>query len=211
MALPSTDEFKQMVLDRPAEDLVEEYLFGGEVYAFREWPEAASVLEKHLCSKLRLESIESAVVGSAKLGFSLKPYQFGSPFSDRSDIDIVIVSGSLFDRVWHSIVKSHYPKRDRFLPREEWNWWRERQEDVYWGWFNPARIGTIRHDAAEELEFVRNLSQTWHEARHTLSNHSEFPSQDVRGRLYRTWHHALMYHVNGLQIVRKNIVSRREG
>lgn len=40
------------------------------------------------------------LVGSAKVGFSLKPGQFFKPFSAGSDVDVAIVSPQLFSRIW---------------------------------------------------------------------------------------------------------------
>ena len=40
------------------------------------------------------------LVGSAKLGFSIAPHKLWQPFSDESDIDVVIISEDLFKSLW---------------------------------------------------------------------------------------------------------------
>jgi len=40
------------------------------------------------------------MVGSAKLGFSIKPAKRYKPFSDDSDIDVAVVSPELYCRLW---------------------------------------------------------------------------------------------------------------
>ena len=40
------------------------------------------------------------VVGSARSGFSLKPGLALRSFRDKSDIDVVVVNPSAFDRLW---------------------------------------------------------------------------------------------------------------
>ena len=43
-------------------------------------------------------SQDVCIVGSAKLGFSPSVHQFGRPFSDTSDVDVVVISEPLFYR-----------------------------------------------------------------------------------------------------------------
>ncbi len=46
---------------------------------------------------------EVIVVGSAKLGFSIKPSRRYGELLTNSDIDVAIVSGSAFDRIWYEL------------------------------------------------------------------------------------------------------------
>jgi len=205
MALPSADEFKQIILERPLEQLVEEYLFDGEVYAFRELPEASSVLEKHLCSKLRLKSIDWAVVGSAKLGFSLAPDKFLQPFTDYSDSDVVVVNKGLFDTVWHSVLRWHYPRRGEDLPKPDGDWMRDRRQNVYWGWFLPDELHYPGIYRPSTLEPIGRLSTSWFAAFQSLSQFPEFSGRTFNGRLYRTWDFARLYHINGLRRIAEHL------
>lgn len=43
------------------------------------------------------------IVGSAKLGFSIKPKRRYLPFCDTSDIDVAIVSTPLFEQIWREV------------------------------------------------------------------------------------------------------------
>ncbi|MFE4591250.1 hypothetical protein [Streptomyces laurentii] len=42
-------------------------------------------------------------VGSAKLGFSIKPSRRYGHFNDESDIDVAVVSAELYNRVWQEV------------------------------------------------------------------------------------------------------------
>lgn len=44
-----------------------------------------------------------AIIGSGKYGFSMSPSKAMRPFSENSDIDVVIVSPELFDLVWRDV------------------------------------------------------------------------------------------------------------
>ena len=205
MALPSADEFKEMILERPLQQLVEEYLFNGEVYALREWPEASSILEKHLCSKLRLESTDWAVVGSAKLGFSLDPHKFPRAFTDYSDIDVVVVNKELFDTVWHSVLRWHYPHRHEQLPKPDGDWMRDRRQNLYWGCFLPDKIDYPGITRPRTLDPIKQVSTLWFAAFQSLSLFPQFAERKVNGRLYRTWDFAKLYHVHGLRRIAEHL------
>jgi hypothetical protein len=59
-----------------------------------------SVYEKQriwLADKFKISPKAITLVGSSRLGYSLKPESFGKPFGDHSDLDIIIVSEQLFE------------------------------------------------------------------------------------------------------------------
>src|SRR4051812_12444952 len=105
MAYPTTEEFSDAVMSRPLGDVVEEYLFqgtpfGAVPYVFRMRQGDMQVLTDHLSSALQVKPENIVVVGSAKIGFSLSPDKYYQPFTNRSDIDVVIVDENLFDTIW---------------------------------------------------------------------------------------------------------------
>ena len=80
----TVQEFKEILLGQPFETVVEQYVFAGEPYVFREWPQGFEALRKHVCNALGLSNYQNVIViGSAKLGFSLSPDSFGRQFSDN--------------------------------------------------------------------------------------------------------------------------------
>src|SRR4030042_6491735 len=108
MTAMNVDEFKVILMqqEQELEKVVQEHIFTGIPYVFRSWPEGFENLRSHLCDNLgisRRENVE--VVGSARVGFSLDPGNFGIAFSATSDIDIVVVDDNLFDKVWKILLK----------------------------------------------------------------------------------------------------------
>jgi hypothetical protein len=193
--------FRADLFAMPLADVVHKWLFQGNTFVFRERPILLDVLKSHLSKQLKVRPQEVGVVGSAKTGFSLDPNAFPRPFHDGSDIDVIVVSSELFDRVWHTILSWHYPRRGRVLPPEDSTWLRVRASELYWGWLVPSEIGFERLTRSHMLTPLRELANDWFAAFKGCAAITDFAARDVEGRLYRSWDHALQYHVNGLKIL----------
>ncbi|MFN2413626.1 MAG: hypothetical protein ABR603_00640 [Pyrinomonadaceae bacterium] len=138
MPFVTVNEFKDLLKNIPVPQIVEEYIFAGAPYAFRRNPTLMNVIIRHLTSRLPITAENIAVVGSAKLGFSLNPDGYFNPFSDESDIDVVVVNETLFDEIWSILLKWHYPRRYTGLENIlNSKWAGSRQKDIYWGWVRP--------------------------------------------------------------------------
>lgn len=186
--------------------VVREHIFQGTPYAFRSRPDSMHRLSDHLCQRMRVVATDIVVVGSARIGFSLSPDNFPRRFSDYSDIDVVIVSESMFDEFWHTMLKWNYPRRYS-LVGVDWEWSKVRRNELYWGWFRPDAVRFEGLSFPEVLKPIRDLSTTWFNAFQGLSLIRDFYARKVSGRLYRTWEHALRYHADGLRQI-KRIVEK---
>lgn len=202
------DKFKADLLSQPLEDVVQRYVFTGSPFAFRDAPTKLNVLRKHLAQRLDVSEDNVIVVGSAQTGFSLDPNAFPREFHDGSDIDVLVVDEKLFDDVWHTILRWHYPLRGRELPQADWNWRKKRMDELYWGWFIPSEIRFEGLSRPAALQPLRGISTRWFNAFKGLALLPEFASRDVSGRLYRSWQHAMLYHVNGLRAIIDRLDSR---
>lgn len=198
---PSVEQFKQELLSRPLSTIVQRYIFEGIPYVFRSQPSAFEILRNHLSRSLSLRKEDIIIVGSAKTGFSLNPHTVFRQFSDYSDIDVAVVSKRTFDEVWRTILSWNYPRR-YLLAGADWEWAKKRKEDLYWGWLRPDTIRFKGLSFPDVLKPVRDISTMWFNAFRSLSRYTQFGRRDVSGRLYRTWDHALLYHVEGLRRIR---------
>jgi hypothetical protein len=81
--------------------------------------------------------------------------------------------------------------------------------ELYWGWFVPDRIRYGGLSFPDDLIPLRDLSARWFNAFQSLGTLREFAGRSVSGRLYRTWRHALLYHVEGLRLL-KTIADEEE-
>ena len=207
---PSVDEFSRTLLTRPLPEVVKEQLFQGLPYVFREAPVMMEELRNHLCADLKISAESTIVIGSAKIGFSLSPDARFRQFSDESDIDVLIVDERIFDDIWKIILEWHYPRRIRGLGGLDGTWGNRRRRDLYWGWFMPDKIRYEGLSFPEVLKPLRDISTGWFNAFKSLSHFPEFSRRNITGRLYRTWDHALLYHVDGLRQIRDSLAETQK-
>lgn len=201
----TAEAFEDVLLKQPLETVVREYLFKGVPYVFANRPKDYDLLRRHLSRPLNVKAQNVVVVGSAKVGFSLNPENFPRRFYDESDIDVLVVDQSLFDKVWKAILAWHYLRRYSGLDGPERKWAGDRKKEIYWGWLEPDKISFRGLLFPKLLAEVRDVSTCWFNAFRSLSHYPKFAGRDVSGRLYRSWDHALLYHTEGLRQIREGV------
>jgi len=85
--------------------------------------------------RLGVKRGEITIIGSARFGFSTKPQSDLRTFTERSDIDVAVISRDLFDKLWLNLLRAAYPRGE--TPRRLGGWLRQRQAEVYTGWITP--------------------------------------------------------------------------
>jgi hypothetical protein len=200
----STNEFEALVRTARLPDIVREHILTGHPYVFRQRPADYALMRGHLSERLRVAERNIQIVGSARTGFSVAPNGFPRRFRATSDVDVVVVSEELFDHIWLTLLSWHYPRRYR-LPQPDHGWGRSRQDDLYWGWFTLDRLTDFGLSFRGALSPIRDLAAIWFDAFGSLSTHPSLASLAINGRLYRTWEHALAYHVDGLTKLRDRL------
>lgn len=194
-------EFLDFLLVHSARELVQGYLFTGVPYVFRDVPQAYDFLKNHLSTDLEVSQEAILVVGSARTGFSLDPYNFPRRFGSNSDIDVIIIDEQLFDGIWKSLLKWHYPKKTDTLGHSEFQWIRKRKDDIFWGWLCPDKFSYDGFRLPPELHPTREIAEKWFRTFRSFAQHLRYPDlarRQIRGRLYRTVEHASLYHEDGL-------------
>jgi hypothetical protein len=211
MAYLTVEQFREALVSGSLAAIAQQYIFTGVPYVFRDEPASNSLLTGHVCHELRVAQANVVVVGSAKTGFSLNPNNFPRGFSDTSDIDVIVVSEQLFDKVWMTLLEWQYPRRLISLGGPEQRWAASRRKDIYWGWIVPDEISYEGLAFPNVLRPLRDISAQWFNTFQKLSLYREFVARTVSGRLYRTWDHALRYHTDGLRQIRDKIVRAQKG
>ncbi len=193
---PTKEEFDKILLSRNLDSILEEFLFAGVPFSFTGYPSVYRKMIRELTRGLRVHKYDICVVGSASIGFSLSPLNYGAPFSKYSDIDLVVVSSTLFDQSWVDILTSRRAPWST-LRQETRLRMREHQEKhhIYNGWIYP-------HLIAEALD----IGEQWLTTFNGLSRIPKLSSMHINGRLYRTWDHVKVYHRRGLRQIRQRIV-----
>tara|TARA_R110000868_G_scaffold136665_1_gene349714 strand:+ start:249 stop:854 length:606 start_codon:yes stop_codon:yes gene_type:complete len=117
--------------------------------------EQETALKRALANNYRIEARDVLMVGSGKLGFTLvsKPQrpQF-SHFSDQSDIDVALISKSLFEQYWTAAFEYH-------AANGPWDEFSSFRKYVFKGWIRPDMLPTSEDFPLfkEWVEFFQEL------------------------------------------------------
>lgn len=132
----------------------------GIPYGFRDTPAVYEEIRNWLGKKLEIDPRDVTLIGSARIGFSMSPgVEFGRSFSEKSDLDISIISEQLFLQtkdcfhVWENDVEvgAVNPRNER-----ERRLWSENIEfgrrNIPRGFMDPGKIPTFnRYELAQRV------------------------------------------------------------
>lgn len=204
-------EFTERVrASRSREDLrllIRDQVVHRSPYAFQYETDLYAEVQAHLARQLGSGADSVGLVGSAATGFSIAPDNYSRPLLESSDLDFVVVSAELFDKVWHSLLRWGHPIRNR-VPREVQSWFDDRTQEIFWGWLDPERLTFRGVTRPSILRDVKRLKETWFETFHSLGNafpQTQIATRPVSARLYRSVEHLVEYQVNGLWRVRTRL------
>ncbi len=68
----------------------------GIPYAFKDYPLLYEEAREFIARRIKVETKEVSLVGSARIGYSLSKGKWGKPFNANSDLDFTIVANSLY-------------------------------------------------------------------------------------------------------------------
>lgn len=131
------------------------------------------------------------MVGSCKLGFSIAPNKRYRHFGESSDVDIVVVSESLFDNLWE---KLHYYA-------DHGGYWERLQEFknyLFNGWIRPDKL-----PPSNSFE----MASEWWEFFNELSRSGAYSSFKVRGAIYKNWYFLESYQLRSVSACKDEIAE----
>lgn len=133
-------------------------------------------LKERVASKFKIHASDVIVVGSAKLGFSIAPHKRWDPFNpdkDKpSDIDVAIVSESLYKNIWAEMAM-HAAKRPKLSGNNNM--------DTQWHGFHAA--GWIRPDKMPNYPNF-NRRNDWFEFFREITSEGFCGPHKINGGLY---------------------------
>jgi hypothetical protein len=138
-------------------------------------------LRNTIADHFKLHPSAVVLVGSGRLGFSLKPAKRYEPFGNSSDLDFAVVSREAFDFYWDRLF-DHWrsnriwsrTRRYKSLLRELFKGW------IWPRWFPPSP--TFQE------------ARTWAEFEDRLGRESFKRLRSVGVRLYNSWERLEAYH-----------------
>lgn len=162
-------EFKQDLKVLSPIDIVRKHILHGEccILSQHEYFDLRSRVADHF----ELHPNEVLVVGSTKLGFSIAPGKPYRPFSDRSDIDVVLVSSTLFEKFWSAV----------FSYKNQGGYWPEFSQFsnyLFQGWMRPDKLP--RTDMIP-------LGKEWWEFFRNATSSSVWGDYKITGAIYKSY------------------------
>ncbi|WP_165732216.1 hypothetical protein [Polaribacter sp. 20A6] len=193
--------FKNDCLKIEPEIIVQKYLLEGSSYFF----DKEAILDefqfkKDISLSLGVHIRDIVIVGSGKLGFSIKPDKVEPgyfPFKTfdqvkRSDLDIAIVSNKLFD---DQLVRL-YEHTSQYINKEIWKEKGDRNalaKYILKGWLKPDFI-------PKEFKFSDNIQEE-------LTKYKMKFGRDVNIGIYKSWYFFENYHINNIRNINLNLIA----
>lgn len=156
--------FKTDLLQSPIENIFRKYIVDDECYILDKTKQVE--LKSTIKDKYDIQYNNIIIVGSGKLGFSIKPSKRFVPFGDESDIDIAIISPVLFEKYWQRVLKyiednSFYENYPKFCKKLSQN-----------GWIRPDYLPSI------------DLKNEWFDYFTALTESQKYGSYSITAGLY---------------------------
>lgn len=181
--------------------VVQKHLLDGSSHFFNNNPNVDEFLfKKDLANSLNVHLREVVIVGSGKLGFSIKPdkdepsfYQFNEfDNNKKSDLDIAIISSTLFDQQLINI----YEYTSSYINRAIWNKDTDRNSFAKYilkGWLKP--------------EYTPNLYKISSELQEIQSKYKMNFGRDINIGIYKSWYYFENYHINNIRNINLNLIA----
>lgn len=182
------EQYKIDILNQELVDVYTKYVIAGDVWYFKEkfgnnWFDKYSQFKVFISKKLGVHYNDIAIAGSAKTGFSINPTKNYKKFNDDSDIDIIIISQTLFYKFWQAYLTDSYSELRvknyqyvctcifrKFITFEGFN----KNNEEFCAWEKKTK------------GFEKDL-----QLRFGISN-------EIHYRIYESWEAAQMYYISGM-------------
>ena len=190
-------ELKNCDSDDKLLDFCRKYVLHGTPIIFTDNETAYYEFRKKIANKYGIIFHEIYIVGSAKLGFS--PHK-RKDFDYESDIDVAIISESLFDEMLEIIrgYQMELRKSRKTISSAEIKTYHEFLEYMAMGW--------IRTDKLPISFKVNDFKQDWFEFFKSISyGKSEVGNYKVAAGVFKTYTHLEDYTLSGLKELKKSI------
>src|SRR5258708_512627 len=166
--------FKVDLVTQSSIEIVERHIIFGDSFGLEK--DTYFTLKSVVAQHFSINPAEVVMVGSAKLGFSIAPTKRYRPFSIDSDLDLAIVSSTLFDSLWEAVF-------DYAVEKPYWAEKRDFNTYLARGWIRPDKLPPGFAPGQDWWDFFRELTAT-----------GNFGDRTLRAGLYRTWHFMRSYH-----------------
>ena len=184
--------FKAVLEGHEHEDvIVQKYIVHGTPYIFKNDEDKYFDLKREIAANFSEHYNNIHMVGSAKLGFSIiAPNKLWKPFTIESDIDIVIVSTKLFEKLWGSVHEFNIGLTSR--TKDEDDRYKRFLDYFFKGWIRPDLFPFEYSVKTDWFDFFKSIS------------YRKYGYQKITGALYHSFNFFEKYHT-------KNVAKLRIG
>lgn len=143
-------DFRAFLAGHTADQVYDRCILTGSCSAISD--DATHTVRDNVAQKFGVEFANVVIVGSANLGFSIKPKKRYESFGEDSDIDVALVCSALFEHVWKEIFL--FEKSGAFWPEK-----RDFRRYLSKGWIRPDKLPSspVFGFSNEWWEFFRNI------------------------------------------------------
>lgn len=196
-----TESLKRLDTNEDLYDYCRKYVLHGTPHVFDGNDENFYEFRKRIAKKFNIPFHEIYITGSGKLGFS--PFK-NKLFDFDSDIDVAIISPTLFESIMRDI--SSYQMRfrsNRKTVREtELNMYHEFLEYVALGWIRPDKLPTSFQ--------MHVFKKDWFQFFNSISyGKSEVGNYKVNAGVFKSYEHLEDYIVSGLSSIKRRKIVRK--
>lgn len=152
------DNFKSDLQNTAMTDsgILNKYILCDNPYIFSNNVGLYSQLKTTIGSHFQVDITRIHMVGSAKLGFSIARSKLWKTFDDDSDIDMVIISEAVFDRLWKILSTLNVGHYDR--TEQEQKKFDSFLKYFFRGWIRPDFLPLKHAEAQEWLDYFKSIS-----------------------------------------------------
>lgn len=185
---------ESLLRTEPADAFVTEHLLSPQCWYFTSGEPTLSYRDfrHHAAGVFSVEPHAVHIVGSAKLGLSLRPDANFKPFGANSDIDVVIVSRQLFDNFWRNLRKAYYNSQE--YVRKEY------AKNIFQGFL------FFKSSLEVNTTYLLELSKLNDRFRSEVTDRLGV-ERTVNFRIYADLDDAHAYHVSGITILQRSLTG----
>jgi hypothetical protein len=187
-------EFKASILKNGIEAAASTHLMDRIPFVFDNDWELYRAWKRKLAKFIEVDPLNITIIGSGGIGFSLNPHKDFKPFSDKSDIDVAVVSEHHFSISWRALRTLKLPDVRNHKDRESIK--EHRTNYIYWGTIATDRV-------LHYLPFVR----TWTEGVAAMAGERPTEEREIKIRLYRDYDALRSYHMSGLETLAATLMA----
>lgn len=182
--------FKKIISEQEFDpvDIVRKHLIYGEPFFYKDSLDQYYNLKDHVARQFDTHPHNVIMVGSAKLGFSIAPQKLWQAFHDESDIDIVIISESVFTKYWSRLFLFN---ENTSHDKREAEQYAKFKDYFFRGWIRPDLFSYKYPDKNQWFDFFKESSLKFGNGR------------KISCAIYYRFDFFEKYHANNIEQIRK--------